>query len=468
MVLGEIAREFVKKAPFAFLTRAMFEHAFSDAVLDGIFRRHASLQYHRELLFSTVVDLMGAVVLRGTPSLRKSYLARHKLEPIAVSLTAVYDKINRLEGATSAALVSETAQHLTSLVDALGARKPPLIQGRRTRFLDGNHFAATEHRLGVLRRLTDGPLPAQVLALLDPELDQAVAVIPCEDGHAQERSMTEEILALVEPLDCIIADRNFCTTRLLFGIAAKRGSFIIRQHATNVRWKPVGEVRELGRTATGTVFEQAVTLFDGDGAGAGKLRVRRITLKLDTPTRDGETELHLLTNLPKKLVSALRVTELYRERWQVEGLFNDLTLALRCEVNTLGYPRAALFAFCLALATYNLLSAVRAAVRREHGAEAEAQLSEHDLAFEIGSTAAGMKIVLPPSTWKRFQSCTAKDFATFLRESVRPINLKWYRKSIRGPKKPRPPRKSASGRSNHVSTHRLLLAAKAAMTSKAP
>lgn len=462
MVLKELARQFVEKAPFSFLTRATFEHAFSDKLLNDIFAQHAVVQYERELMFSTVVDLMGSVVLRGSRSIRASYNHRQKHEKVNVSLASVYNKLNGLEPHTSTAMVQETAQRLTRVIDAAGARKPPLIPGRRTRILDGNHFAATEHRLEVLRRITDGPLPGQVLALLDPELDLAVGVIPCEDGHAQERSLTEPLLELIEANDCIIADRNFCTTRILFGIAQRKASFLIRQHANSLHWKLVGKSREVGRIATGTVSEQAVTLTHDDGR---KLRARRITLKLDTPTRDKETELHLLTNLPKSLVSAKRVAELYRERWKVEALFNDLTLALRCEVKTLGYPRAALFAFCLALATYNIMSTVRAAVRREQGAEAEAQLSEYALATEIGGTAAGMMIALPPSTWTHFQSCTTTVFATFLRESVRSIDLKWYRKSVRGPKKPRPPRKSVSGSSNHASTHRLLTAARAA---KAP
>jgi IS4 transposase len=459
MVLSDLAREFVRKAPFAFAVRAVFEHAFNDSFLDELFRKQAHIQYERDLLFSSVVDLMCAVVLRGQKSIRTAFKARERDNPVGVSLTAVYDKLNGLEPQISAAVVSETARRLVPVVDAVGARKPPLIPGRRVKILDGNHFSATEHRLQVLRDLKDGPLPGEVLAVLDPELDLAIDVIPCEDGHAQERSMTDALLARADPLDCFIADRNFCTTRILFGLAKRKASFIVRQHAQNVRCRLVGEPCVSGRIATGVVSEQGATLTDDDGK---KLRVRRITLKLDKPTRDGETELHLLTNLPKKLVSPQRVAELYKERWQVEGLFNDLTMALRCEVNTLGYPRAALLAFCLALATYNIMSSVRAAVRREHGAEKEEQLSEYDLANEIGGAAEGMMIALPPPTWVVFRTSTTKAFATFLRDCMRPVRIDLYRKSVRGPKKPRPPRRSFSRTSNHVSTYRLLLAAKAA------
>ena len=47
--------------------------------------------------------------------------------------------------------------------------------------------------------------------------------------------------------------------------------------------------------------------------------------------------------------------------------FEELEAPLNSEINTLGYPKAALFAFCLALVAYNVLSTVKAALRSIHG-----------------------------------------------------------------------------------------------------
>jgi IS4 transposase len=38
---------------------------------------------------------------------------------------------------------------------------------------------------------------------------------------------------------------------------------------------------------------------------------------LNEPTRNGETEIHVLTNLPKTIF-ARRVAELYQKRWTIE------------------------------------------------------------------------------------------------------------------------------------------------------
>jgi len=63
----------------------------------------------------------------------------------------------------------------------------------------------------------------------------------------------------------------------------------------------------------------------------------------------GMPKLHLLTNVPCKGARARVIADLYRRRWSIETAFQELEATLNGEVNTLGYPKAALFAFCLAL-----------------------------------------------------------------------------------------------------------------------
>ena len=95
--------------------------------------------------------------------------------------------------------------------------------------------------------------------------------------------------------------------------------------------------------------------------------MRRVVVRLHQPTRDGDREIAILTNLPETVVSGVKVAELYRKRWTVETFFQVITTSLNCEIKTLGYPRAALFSFSMALLAYNVLSTLRAALRSVHG-----------------------------------------------------------------------------------------------------
>ena len=74
---------------------------------------------------------------------------------------------------------------------------------------------------------------------------------PCEDGHAQERSLLGQVEATVQPKDLWIDDRNFCTTGFLFGIARRAGFFLVRQHAATLTYTLVGKRKDRGRVETG-------------------------------------------------------------------------------------------------------------------------------------------------------------------------------------------------------------------------
>jgi hypothetical protein len=216
-------------------------------------------------------------------------------------------------------------------------------------------------------------------------------------------------------------------------------------------WEAVSEPQAIGESSTGEVYEQTIAI--SDPSSDETLHVRRVTLKLTQPTRGGDEEVHLLTNLPPD-VSAIQVAELYRQRWTLEQAFNELTTHLRCELNTLGYPKAALFAFCVAVCSYNLLAAVQGALRGAHGEEKMEEVSNFFLTDEINTVYAGMMVALPPEEWQHFATMTPREFAEHLCRWAKTVNLTRYPKQRRGPKKPKP--KPPNAQFQHVSTARLL------------
>src|SRR3954470_21765561 len=452
MRLGEVFERFLQQAPISVMFRALLERALDPDELDRLFEQTATSQYTRELLFSSVVDLMGLVVCGAQPSARSAYLA--SLGEVSGSLTAVYEKLKGIEPGVCRGSVRDPAGRLLPLVRQLDATLPDLVPGYRAKILDGNHLAANEHRIKSTRTTHAAPLPGQALVVLDPATMMVIDVAPCEDAHAQERSLVDQVLPGVGPGDLWIADRNSCTTRFLFGVRARRGSFLVRQRRQTLRcrWEPT-PLADVGRVATGFVQEQTIRVTEVDGDGV--MQLRRIRLQLDQPTRDKETELFLLTDLPPGHADALLVAETYRRRWTLENVFQSLTEALNCEINTLAYPKAALFGFCVALVAYNVLAVVRAALRSEHGrVEVEAKASNYHLVREVATTYAGMMIAVPPSEWEVFQGMCEVQMAEFLRETASLAWLAKYPRSKRGPKKPRPKR---TGRfSDHVATARLL------------
>ena len=251
--------------------------------------------------------------------------------------------------------------------------------------------------------------------------------------------MTEAILEMVQPRDLWIKDRNFCTTAFLFGIAKRGAAFVTRQHGS-LGWEAVGKRVAKGRCETGEVFEQTIRLTNDEGE---ILFVRRVTVELDKETRDGDGTIHILTNLSKKEANAIKVADLYRNRWTLETAFQELEASLNGEINTLGYPKAALFAFCLALVSYNVLSTVKAALRSVHGEKAsDTKVSGYDLAEEVAGTYRGMMIAVPKDEWVVFHEMSPQELSPFLKKLAGAVRLSEFRKQPRRPKKPRPERQT--------------------------
>jgi len=451
MLLGKIFERFVEGSPLSVMLRGSLEFALQPALLDQLFQQTARQQYTHKLLFSTLVDLTSLVVCR----IHRSHHAAYQADPaqVGVSLKALYDKLDHTEPAVAAAMVQHVSERLGPVLQELHAGLPPRLRGYRVRILDGNHLAATQHRLKELRPLRSGPLPGQALVVYDPQGQLITEVVPCEDAHAQERALLGQVLPLVQPQDVWIADRNFCTTDFLFGIACRPSAFVIRQHAQNLRWRLVGKRHGCGRSDTGEVFEQAVELEDEQG---NILVARRVTVQLDKPTRDGDTELHILTNLPAAAADAVTIAELYRGRWTIEIAFGELAAALSNEIDTLAYPKAALFCFCVGLVAYNVLSVVKGALRAAHGADRVTQeVSGYYMANELARTYDGMMIAIPESHWHEFATMTAGRLARVLKELATRVRLERLRKHPRGPKKP-VTKKPKNNREPHVSTARLL------------
>jgi hypothetical protein len=453
MLLGHVFERFAAKTPFAVMSRSLLERTLASEVLDALFEDKADSQYTRELTFSSVVDLMGQVVTLAFPSVRAAFL--DKSFGISVSLTSLYNKLQGIEAEVSAELVGHTARQLQPLIQVIGGALPEPVPGYEMHVLDGNNIAASEHRLGETRDNSAAPLPGKSLCVFKPAYQLVTNIVLCEDGHAQERSLVDPILKLVEKNSLWVADRNFCFQRFLLGIAKQLGFFIIREHA-GLNYQVASKLRKRGRSESGEIFEQTIVIEKEDGT---KFRIRRIVVKLNKATEDGDWELAILTNLPKT-VSAVVVSEAYRKRWTIEGGFQDLTTTLDCEINTLCYPRAALFVFCVAVMAYNLQSAIKGVMRSEHGAEkVEHDLSRYFVAGEIGQVYRGMMVALPPEEWVVFRDMSVTEYAAFLKQLARNVDFERYPKAHRGPKKAKPKRHYDPDHP-HVSVAKLLLARK--------
>jgi hypothetical protein len=314
-------------------------------------------------------------------------------------------------------------------------------------------LTGTEHRLTALRRWLNACLPGKSLVVYEPGLGLVTDLVLCEDAYTQERALLTQIVARLQANDLVVVDRNFCTTRLVFGVHAQKACVLVRQHRRNLPCLAVSKLKKRGQTDTGMVYEQRVKVRDPESGQV--LLLRRIEVRLFAKTRDGERIIAVLTNLPDE-VSALEIAEIYRQRWTIETHFQFLTQSLHCEVPGLGQPRAALFAFAMALVAAHALAMVRGALRSVHGAEAEAEISGYYLADEVGGDYRTVMKYLLPDQWSSWNMLPALAMAKLLGVIAQHVKLQGLTRSQRGPKKPPREKPVYDKKHKHYSTSRLL------------
>jgi hypothetical protein len=195
-MLGCLFERFVEKSPVSVMMRGLMERVFSPESLNELFETTARVQYTKELLFSDLVELMVPVVCGLQPSVRASYQDQADLMP--VSLSAVYSKLIGIELAVNQTLVRDTATVMAEVVSQFGEQATDWLRGYRVKILDGFCLAATEHRPQVCRGYASAMLPGKSLVVLEPQLRLATDVFPCEDAHAQERSLIGNVLETVQ------------------------------------------------------------------------------------------------------------------------------------------------------------------------------------------------------------------------------------------------------------------------------
>lgn len=443
---SKIFDRFAKKAPFAVMTRILAQ-AFIGSDLNRVFDDNRELQYDYVATFKAIATTVADVALNFSDNFNQAY-KEHK-EELQVSRQSFYAKTRGIDPAVSEAIVSHSATRAIEMQEALDFACWELLPGYRCYSVDGNVLAKSDKRLKVLREVKGAPLPGKIVARYDLQRQIFDRTYVLLDGHSQESSCCDRIVQDLVSRDVIIADRHYCIVPFLEKIAAARGFFVIRQHG-RLNGVLLGKRKRIGRISTGVVYEQQMKLSAADDA----MTVRRITIELDQPTRDGDEVIHVLTNLPSD-VAATVVAELYRHRWEEETAFNVLQMTLTCEHTGVGHPKAATFLFCMSVLAFNLRQTIFAALYATHNEEAVSETSHFHISKNISDKTEGMLIAITEEEWRDLIPSTTSRLASLLRKIASKIDLGAYRKARRGPKKKKPHR-SRNVASSHVSTAKLL------------
>ena len=224
---------------------------------------------------------------------------------------------------SSEAIVRFLPQKLRPVLEELPGADEPILPGYRTRVLDGNVLTGNRSSTrGVRHGSTPACRGSRWWSWSRTGADQRPVL--CEDAYTQERALSNTFWNVCKPGTCW-----FSTAITHDGVRlhrGDRGSFVGRQHRTNLPVKPVSKLVKCGETETGRIYEQIVRATDPD-TGATSLAAHRATpLTKDARWREDNWALDQFA----RDNGAVAIAEIYGQRWTIETQFQFLMVALHC------------------------------------------------------------------------------------------------------------------------------------------
>jgi hypothetical protein len=359
---AEFAREILSRLPLAEAVLSLWRWVADPLFLLSVFARHRGQGYEKEISFGVVVQLIADALLEHQGSGKKSFVRGREQGLLTASVQAVYQKLGRMPLGLSEAWLAESTARLrpiypeaASLPVALALRDLEIL------IVDGKAIKRVAKRLKPVRGRKGGVLGGKALVALELRSGMVVAMATHADGETNEAKLVPALLpqvrAQVTGRRLWVADRQFCdlTQPAAFGQAGDH--CLVRYHPKTPFFVDAAQLTQRGQDAQGRVWEQ-----DWGWFGSEKSKHRRFLRRL-TLYRPGEETIILLTDLlDATRFPAPDLLDLYRTRWSIERVFQQITEVFHLQTLIGTTPQGTVFQFAFCVLLYNLVQIVRAYV----------------------------------------------------------------------------------------------------------
>jgi DDE family transposase len=367
MAMGAFERELMRRSPLAACVLEVSDYLFDGGLLASVWESNRGRCYEDVLGFEDFLRLTRDALLRHGGSAHALFVELERDGDKPVDESNFYRKLSRTPPAVSRALLREGAANLAGLMPegASGAEVPACFGGFEVVAADGKKIKDAAKRLKPARGFSGRLLGAAALVALDVRRGLAVAMSDCLDGMANEvplvPGLMEQLRERVYPTRPILSvwDRQFDDPRTLRRLCEREGdAFVVRLKQKHMRFEP--ESAEPTHDAEGRPVLDEVGVL---GRGEDAVRVRRVTL---CRAAGGEADVVLLTSLlDRDAFGAADLLGLYRLRWGIEQVFQQVTETFALEHLIGCSPKAALFQLAYCLLLYDLVQLVKAYVAED-------------------------------------------------------------------------------------------------------
>lgn len=385
------------RMPLAEAVLLLWRWVADEEHLQSVFERWRGRCYQKIISFALIVHLIADALLEYAGSGRRSFVRAKERNELEASVRAVYGKLGRMPIPLSMAFLAECTDRLRPLYpEQAQTRLPKSLAEFQVVVCDGKALKRVAKRLKVLRGIPGGLLGGRALVALDLARGLAVAFHGHPDGDANDVRFVADLLPEVRQRipgpRLMMGDRGFCDLTNTPRLAEEGDHFLVRYHPKGPFYPAAVRPSRKGKDGQGRAYiEQWGWL--GSPKNRKRFYVRVITLK-----RPGEEDLILVTDLlDAECYPAEDLLELYRMRWGIERMFQQVTEVFGLQGLIGGRPEATVFPFAFCLVLYNLIQLVRAFVAAAEKRERET-ISTENLFEDVRRELIAWNVMIEPET----------------------------------------------------------------------
>jgi Transposase DDE domain len=450
-------RAVCRRLPLAEACFRLLDFVTHDDFLAEVFATHRGRSYEGVISFPLFVHLIGDALLQHQASGRQSFARAQEDGDLRASLQAAYGKLARVPLGLSQGFLFEASRRLREVFPPVAQPLPRSLARFQVVGLDGKKIKDVAKRLKPLRRLAGQVLGGKVVVGLHLNTKLALAFQAHPDGQFGDPGLVPGLLEQVRAGQAgprlYVGDRLFCDLNQPGRLSAHGDHFVLR-YCKKVGFHPdAARPAQEGVDAQGRRWVQEWGWL-GSAKDQRRCYVRRVTLY-----RPGDEDVVVVTDLvDEQGYPAEDILAVYRQRWGIEGCFQQIT-----EVFALGHliggtPEATVWqaAFCLLL--YNVVLVLRGYLAQAQARPPE-EVSGEQLFYDVRRQLIAWEEVLTPGATVALLK--GQLTAPQLRERLAGLlGGVWTERWLKAPPRKKPPQKPPPKRyikGGHTSVYRLLL-----------
>jgi hypothetical protein len=347
--------------PLAEAFYTLWAHLATDPVLDDLFDTHRGHCYQDRLTFAELVSVLVDALTRYHGSGHRAIVNAVERNRLSVRHRAPYGKLARLPPPLAEAFLSGLTARLRPLFPPGLFRTdlPGCLADLTVVVLDGKKIKNAAKRLLATRGRPGKLFGGKILAAYLPADGLVVALAADPDGEANDIRLMPRILPLARQAVAgprlWVADAQFCDLDQPGAFTQEAGDHFLLRFSRRNGFTPDPDKPALrGTNRLGQAYTQDWGPMGADGDPRRRY-ARRLVVH-----RAGQEEVILVTDLlDERTYPAEDLLAVYLERWQIEGVFQQITEVFELRHLIGCTPQGTVFQASLCLVIYNVLQVLR-------------------------------------------------------------------------------------------------------------